>query len=323
MHIEQEKILQSNVTILLPVRNGQKYVGQSISNLKSVARANDEILIVEDGSTDASAKLLLEQARTDPRIRIINGKGKGLVHGLNLGIRESVNELIARADIDDLYSLDRIPKQLGLLASDVGAVFSDYKFQSANGIFLGTIPGAVTPTATSLSLYSGQRTAHPSVLYKKSAVITAGGYLEHEFPVEDLGLWIRLAQISSLVTCPETLLQYTIAKGSVSHLKKHSMIKVKHQLLMQHRLSSDELNEFANGFQELLKIYDESKLSTSRKILIYRDLRLATQFGMKHELLEEITQKLRGQLLFDLGAIKSLSNLAVTKSLRGLYRGLL
>jgi hypothetical protein len=101
------------------------------------------------------------------------------------------------------------------------------------------------------------------------------------------------------------------------------MMKVKHQLLMRHRLNSDELNEFANGFQELLKIYDESKFSTSRKILIYRDLRLATQFGLKHELLEEITQKLRVQLLFDLGAIKSLSNLAVAKSLRGLYRRLI
>lgn len=132
-HIEPEKILHGNVTILLPVRNGQMYINKSISNLKTIARAHDEILVVEDGSTDASAKLLQEQARTDSRIRIIDGRAKGLVHGLNLGIKEAVNELIARADIDDHYSSERIPKQLGFLTSGVGGVFSDYTFQSAKG----------------------------------------------------------------------------------------------------------------------------------------------------------------------------------------------
>ena len=315
--------MHGNVTILLPVRNGQKFINKSISNLKSMARVHDEILVIEDGSTDASAKLLQEQARTDSRIRIIDGEGKGLVHGLNLGIKEAVNELIARADIDDHYCLERISKQLGPLTSEVGAVFSDYTFQSANGISLGTIPGAITPTATALSLYSGQRTAHPSVLYKRSAVIAAGGYREDEFPVEDLGLWIRLARVSSLITYPESLLQYTIAKGSISHLRRNSMAKTKQDLLMKHKLKNNELNKLAIDFHELLKIYDGSSLSYIRKILIYRDLKLAKSFGLQHEGLTEVKEKLKMELLFDLRSINSLSYLAGTKVLRGIYRELL
>jgi len=288
-----------------------------------MARPHDEILVVEDGSTDASARLLQEEARSDSRIRIIDGKGKGLVHGLNLGIKEAVNELIARADIDDLYCLERIPKQLGLLASEVGAVFSDYTFNSANGISLGTIPGAITPAATALSLYSGQRTAHPSVLYKRSAVIVAGGYRQDEFPVEDLGLWIRLARVSSLVTYPETLLQYTIAKGSISHMKRDSMAKTKHQLLMKHKLSNNDFCELSTDFQRLLKIYESASLSSMRKILIYRDLKLANEFGLQHQFVTDVTHELRKEMLFDPRAFSTLGNLAVARFLRRIYRGLI
>jgi hypothetical protein len=129
--------------------------------------------------------------------------------------------------------------------------------------------------------------------------------------------------VSSLVTYPETLLQYTIAKGSISHLRRYSMAKTKQELLMKHKLTSNELNVLAIDLHELLKIYDESTLSSMRKILIYRDLKLAQRFGLQNKVLIDVTQKLKKELLFDFRSINSLSNLVGTKSLRGIYRRLL
>ena len=105
-------------SILLPIYNGSQFLKQSIdSNLKTM-RTEDELVVVNDGSTDITTKDLTDWEKYDSRIRVINRKHFGLVSSLNFGISICSNEYIARSDVDDIYRPDRIAKQVRYLESN-------------------------------------------------------------------------------------------------------------------------------------------------------------------------------------------------------------
>jgi len=114
-------------SILLPIYNGSKFLQRSILSNLLTMRPFDELLIVNDGSEDLSPKQLLEMENIDRRIHVVNKAHTGLVETLNYGISCCQHELIARADIDDLYDKSRIKVQMNEMSRniDYGAIFSD------------------------------------------------------------------------------------------------------------------------------------------------------------------------------------------------------
>lgn len=217
----------------MPVRNGAAFIHKSLENLCEIAGEYDEILVINDGSTDSTQLILKEFQIIDSRIVIINLPESGLVVALNKGIESATNEIIARADVDDLYSLDRINLQIKLLESNsnIAAVFSDYIFWSEGEANLGYIATAITDSATKLSLVDAFRTPHPSAVFRKSKVISVGSYRLTDFPAEDLGLWIRLASKFELATVPISLLNYRINSTGVTSSRKPEMKFKRDELL--------------------------------------------------------------------------------------------
>jgi hypothetical protein len=123
-----------------------------------------------------------------------------------------------------------------MLSPDVAAVFSDYRFLSTSNFGLGTIYSPVFPNATTISLVASQRTAHPSSVINRSKLLLAGGYLEADFPAEDLGLWLRLSEFGKLISVPQTLLDYRLGRNSISSRNR------KIQLAKSKKLSSEFVN---------------------------------------------------------------------------------
>lgn len=260
-------------SILLPIYNGSYFLKQSIvSNLKTM-RAQDELVVINDGSTDIDFKDLAYWEKYDSRIRIINRKHFGLVSSLNFGINICSNEFIARADIDDTYRSDRIIKQAEYLESNpnCGAVFSDYKIQTIKGKSLGIIPTAISSLLTQFSLLNSSRTAHPSVMFRKSAVIDVGKYTESDFPAEDLSLWIRLSNIFQIGTIPEVLLISTQHSDSVTNNSQVTM-REKAKNLISNLVRSISINDVLNDADNMLCIYNKYSEPTARKLLFFRDL---------------------------------------------------
>ena len=70
-----------------------------------------EFIIVNDGSIDNSARILNEFKKIDNRIRVIHKKNTGLANSLNIGLKESNAEWVARIDADDICESDRLEKQ--------------------------------------------------------------------------------------------------------------------------------------------------------------------------------------------------------------------
>ena len=160
-------------SVLLPLYNGSQFIDSSIKSILESMREIDELVLVNDGSDDISKEELKKLEKSDSRIKVINKNHSGLVETLNYGIAHCDNDLIARADIDDKYSSKRISSQVQFMATNpnCAAVFSDYQILSADGRDLGVIPTAISPLLTRFSLLNPQRTPHPSVIFRKSAVI--------------------------------------------------------------------------------------------------------------------------------------------------------
>jgi len=246
-------------TILMPVYNGERFLEKTIVNLIDLAGQDDELLIINDGSTDRTEEILQNFARLDSRISVRNLLHSGIVSSLNVGIAIAKHPFIARADVDDFFEVGRIETQVRILESDVSiaAVFSDYSFISENGSHLGTMPSAVTWEATALSLSSGVRTAHPSVMFRRDTVLAVGGYKESDFPAEDLGLWVRLVKEYKLVSEPQRFLCYTINLSGISNTRSAEMKKKRDEILLEldyKKLLEDCFKEYSS-LRQLYRSY--------------------------------------------------------------------
>ena len=111
------------VSVLLAVHNGADYVAEAVESILAQTRGNLELIIIDDGSTDATAQII--DAYRDARIRIIrNERNIGLARSLNLGIDAAQGLFVARQDADDISAPHRLEVQLTALeaASRLGVV---------------------------------------------------------------------------------------------------------------------------------------------------------------------------------------------------------
>ena len=260
------------VTLLLPIRNGELFVDGIIKTMVANSLSIDEILIINDGSTDKTLTLVEFWASREPRIKLVSTEGIGLVRSLNLGFSESKYNWIARFDADDRYEIDRLQKQRELIGGNISVIFADYSIYLNGKKFAGTIPSPVNHDATLLSLLNSQQTAHPVSLINKEKFNLSGGYLESEFPAEDLGLWARMSRHGQLISCPENLFSYSLSKTSISAVRREEAIQKKEEIVQT--LLPDLRGSFNSRTTTLciFNSYSGLPLEAERKILFIRNL---------------------------------------------------
>jgi glycosyltransferase involved in cell wall biosynthesis len=265
------------ISALLPVKNGQTYLEELLPNILAMLTSQDELIVVNDGSTDQTQNIIEKYRSQDPRIALINTSGVGLVSALNLGIQIAKNSWVARFDVDDQYSDNRIAEQRKCLSEDVAVVFSDYQFISERGNGLGYVYSAVLPTPTVLSLVSSQRTAHPSAIINKEMLDKAGGYHLQDFPAEDLALWLRMSQLGKMISVPLPLLRYTLSVNSISGQNRNIQQNKKHELIRS--FSSWRLlqERSIQEFPQTLSSYRTITHAPERILLHLRDLFLVAK----------------------------------------------
>ena len=104
------------VSILMSIHNGEKHLVESINSILHQTYKNLEIIICDDFSNDNTLKICKEYEKKDSRIKIVTNKQNlGLTKSLNNLIEQSVGELIARQDADDISDLNRIKEQVNYI----------------------------------------------------------------------------------------------------------------------------------------------------------------------------------------------------------------
>ena len=268
-----------SISALLPSKNGERYLSRLIPRILLMLEENDELLVVNDGSTDDSSLILSALAKSDARLKIVSTVGVGLVTALNLGIAEAKNPWVARFDVDDEYPLNRIKLQRELIEANVAAIFSDYSFISAAGISLGALPSAITSNPTKLSLVSSQRTPHPVVLLNRASVLSVGGYRVEDFPAEDLGLWFRLLEKGRFLSVPKVLLSYRLSGSSISSSNRREQFDTKSNIITGFRSWNVLVEGCLEEFSSTISCYLRHPRSTARIVLHLRDITNASKLS--------------------------------------------
>jgi glycosyltransferase involved in cell wall biosynthesis len=211
------------ISVIMPVFNAERYLAEAIESILNQTFRDFEFLIFDDGSTDRSSAIIREYAGKDARI--IAGflpVNKGYVTHLNEGIRRSRGQYIARMDSDDVALPTRLELQKKFLADNlaVGVVGSSCIKIDENNKEIGPGVRLASPSYLFWQIFFVNPFSHPTVMYRKEAVVSISGYDESRMPAEDYNLWTRILDNWEFSNIEEPLLKYREHRDSVSATKK-------------------------------------------------------------------------------------------------------
>jgi glycosyltransferase involved in cell wall biosynthesis len=204
----------------MSVFNAAAYLEEAILSILGQSFGDFEFLIVDDGSTDASAALLDRFAREDARIRLLRQRNAGLVASLNRLIAEARAPLIARMDGDDVALPERFARQIAFLRArpEVGVLGTNTHDIDCAGRIIA--PGPAYPVDHApvvASIAERSPFCHSSVMFRTALVRAAGGYRAAFAHCEDYDLWLRLAERTRFANLPQRLMLYRRSPHQVSH----------------------------------------------------------------------------------------------------------
>lgn len=212
----------------MSVFNGARYVSGAIDSILAQGFEDFELIIVDDGSTDQTSKIL--SSIKDDRLKIYtHSVNMGIVVSLNDGIKASVGKYIARMDCDDLSDPNRFSIQVDFLDThlDYAAVGSFVKVISPSGKILYTIEQPTRDLAIKGHLLHDSCIAHGSVMMRKSALEDVALYStdSNVIHAEDYDLYVRLAAKYKLANISQYLYTRIEHSASISHI--HSLTQQK------------------------------------------------------------------------------------------------
>ena len=207
---------EPHVTVLLPVHQGEAFLAEAIESILGQTFRDFELLIVDDGSSDGTAKII--EGCSDPRVRATTlGRQHGLVHGLNLGLDLARGRYVARMDADDISLPQRLERQIDFLDAhpDIGACGSWAET-------FGDTPGErlefpTEPDEIRCRLLFENVLAHPTVCLRAASFRRHGLRFEAEYRhAEDYRMWQRASDHFPLANLDEVLLRYRVHTASVT-----------------------------------------------------------------------------------------------------------
>jgi len=208
------------VTVLMPVHNGAPYLHDAMGSIFKQTFPDFELLVVDDGSTDATPSILRSCA--DSRLTVVeNETNLGLIDALNRGLEAAKGEFIARIDADDVAMPRRLQRQVDFLRKSPRTGLCGTWFRSFGGARSAVVRPPTGAEEMAAKLFHESPLAHPTVMFRRALFAHHGLRYSYEYPhAEDFELWTRAAQVTELANLPEVLLRYRRHDEQVSNVKK-------------------------------------------------------------------------------------------------------
>jgi len=224
--------------------NDANFIRLSIESVLNQTFTDWEFIIIDDASTDNTAKIINKYLKKDTRIRYLRNKKnngyKGFIANLNRGINLSRSELIARLDSDDFwsdnaklekqYEFMKKNKSYGLVGTWASAIYE-------NGNEFCTIARPVTSVDIKNRMLIENAFIHSTVLFRKKLAKKFGYYDPNHVYVEDYGLWLRLGKITCLYNIPKEMISYRVRDESLIQSKYKKHINAAENLILKYRHS--------------------------------------------------------------------------------------
>ncbi|GLY61598.1 amylovoran biosynthesis protein AmsE [Pectobacterium carotovorum subsp. carotovorum] len=217
---------------------------ESLNSLFEQKLKPDEVVIVIDGPVDSSIIDVINKWRGYLNLVVIPLKENvGLGRALNTGLDVCRYELVARMDTDDISEPERFLKQINHMHKNpdvflLGSSVEEYDEEMKNGLGIKKVPISHHDVLN----FSKRRNPfnHMSVVFKKSAIISVGGYQDHKF-MEDYNLWLRIIAAGYRIeNLPDVLLKVRFDQKSIYRrsglnyiLSEIKLFKLKYKLKAQ------------------------------------------------------------------------------------------
>ncbi len=186
------------VTVVTPAYNVAQYIGEAVDSVLRQTFTDFEYLVVDDGSQDNSVEVVRQHAGHDPRFRLVPGEHRGLSAVRNTGIREARGQYIAYLDGDDRWHPQFLERQVALIESlppDVGLVFSRCRLILENGtVVFYQWQRSGRYDFDDFLVGSNPARCGSSLLIRRSCFEDVGTFDEDLASVEDLEMWLRIAE---------------------------------------------------------------------------------------------------------------------------------
>jgi glycosyltransferase involved in cell wall biosynthesis len=207
------------VDILMPAYNAAATVRAAIESLRAQTLRDIRIIVIDDGSTDATPEILADIAAVEPRLLVVTRQNGGIVEARNEALRHAEAEFIACLDSDDIAFADRLERTRAYLRAHPGCVAVGGAVEHVDeggapllGFQQSGPPGnADAAKIPALEPYIVQST----LMARRADLIAIGGY-RHVPNSEDSDLFWRLSERGALVNLPETLGRYRVHTASIS-----------------------------------------------------------------------------------------------------------
>ena len=205
------------VSVLMTVHNAASYLRTAVDSIQDQSFADWELVVVDDGSTDESPRILAEY--DDPRVRVIYlprniGRTPALRHAFGL----ARGEYFAVLDADDVAHWERLFKQVAYLDAHPNTVLLGTwaRFVDDRGDTLRHWRPPTDARALHHSLGWANPIAHSTSMYRARIAAEVGGYPADLPYAQDCGLWLRLAQRGDLAILDEELCDQRIVATSMT-----------------------------------------------------------------------------------------------------------
>lgn len=216
--------MDKKISIIMPVYNAQRFLKQAIDSVLNQSYSEFELILVDDCSTDNSFEILCEYEQKDSRVRVFkNEKNRGVSFTRNFGVSKAKGDYIALIDSDDMWTFDKLQKQLELLEKypDTDLCYTGSGFVDTNSYksdFVFSVPTQVDFK----KLLKQNVVSCSSVLLKKEWLLKYP--MAHDDMHEDFAVWLSILKDGGKARgVNEPLLVYRVDRNSKSGNKFKSM----------------------------------------------------------------------------------------------------
>jgi len=239
------------VSVLMSAYNTEKYIDQAIESILNQTFTDFEFIIINDGSTDNTAKKIIKFAEQDKRIKFINhSENRGLITVLNEGLDLCCGEYIARFDSDDISLPERFSKQVEYMNThpECGVVGGWLKKFGSN-VKTNDIHKYPPKMKIMDFIIHGNQIAHPCTMIRRSVLITNTIKYNPKYKhAEDYAFWTEIVKHAEIHNLQEVFLLYRW------HDKNVSVIHTKEQLDCAERIRHDRLSELSTSEYDVGKL---------------------------------------------------------------------
>jgi glycosyltransferase involved in cell wall biosynthesis len=208
--------LTPRVTVIIPTYNRAALLGEAIKSVLAQHFTDLELIVVDDGSTDATSALL--GTYRDARLRRMRQPHRGISSAMNLGLSAARGEYIARLDSDDIWHPNMLSTIVPVLNArpEIGVAYGKGQAMDAEGRplchTLGRRPHF--PDDCLLSMVYDDFTCNIVTVARRECFQRAGGYDESLPGNEDWDIWLRIAQHYEFAFVDKVLAHYRWHDGN-------------------------------------------------------------------------------------------------------------